>query len=661
MSKDAPLLRMFCPDFKGKVEVLACEDGEEGFNYTICDNFRLPERDVMEAVLPQGKGDLGALGDPDATGVPKQHVEKHGDKRLRRPKKLHEPVVVPPLVPEFAGISRVRLHKYNDYVVESDTLEGLGVLGSGAAAGGSSAGSRPADDKKRKGDAHAAGGQKGPKLRRTRGVAISKPTHAVTTGKLKEDRRSPSIERVSPPPVHVEDTAKKSAGVSIVDTLDSSNNLIYPNDPEVQGGEKLKSPITEKPKSPVAKKVSGSTTVGTGFEDQPSIQPGEPELEFYYRSYMVDWGLDYHRPPWTVMQGDDVSNDPSACRDILSGLGTPFEVLRARGLPHENRINQLSSMLVLGRKEEETIRLRAEAEALVKAAREGAEQLEKYKAAFVKLKQTESWAATAGLKQVRTLAKLLSDERKGWREACARENEKLFRVCQELNNLKATNAVLLKEKAVAEAAAKEAKEAEARGAKALEEADADRSKLNKAVEELQANVQSRAAILEEVTARVTEVEMRARQAEEARDGLTTSLNQVKADRDWMCDHDIGHIVGTILDAPESATVVNELKECTRRAGFNAGYNECIAHVNPFYQSRFTDERSGFHGIDTEGLYAAAVDAYNNLSLSAIEDSEKCLEAEDYMDRLQLLYERPEEEEAAGGAKKDAGTSGTKED
>ncbi|KAJ0456994.1 hypothetical protein HanRHA438_Chr15g0718921 [Helianthus annuus] len=130
------------------------------------------------------------------------------------------------------------------------------------------------------------------------------------------------------------------------------------------------------------------------------------------------------------MQRDDISNDPLACREILGGLGTPFETLRARGLPRKNRINQMSSMLVgssiitnaimedykvLGRSEEETIRLRAEAEAMVKAAREGAEQLKKDRAAFEKLKQTETWAASAGLKQVRSLAKLLSDERKGWR------------------------------------------------------------------------------------------------------------------------------------------------------------------------------------------------------------------------------------------------------
>ncbi|KAF5760454.1 hypothetical protein HanXRQr2_Chr16g0753681 [Helianthus annuus] len=129
----------------------------------------------------------------------------------------------------------------------------------------------------------------------------------------------------------------------------------------------------------------------------------------------------------------------------------------------------------------------------------------------------------------------------------------------------------------------------------------------------------------------------------------------------MRDHGIGHIVGTVLDAPENATAVNELKERAREAGFKAGYNECLSNVNPFYQSKFTDERSGFHGIDTEALYVAVVNAYNNLSLSAIEDIEKCLEAEDYVDCLWLLYERPEKEEAAGGAKEDAGTSGTIED
>ncbi|KAF5803485.1 hypothetical protein HanXRQr2_Chr06g0271841 [Helianthus annuus] len=185
----APLCRMFDPGFKGKFEVLACADGEEGFNLTIRDNFRLPEQEAMEAELPQGKGDLGALGDPDATGVPKKHVEKHGGVRFRKPKKTHEPAVVPPLVPQVAE-PREETFSFFD-------------------------------------------------------LPSSPPRDAtVDAGVRKEGRRSPSIEVVTPPSAHVEDTGKKAAGQSIADTLDSFNNLIDPQDSEVQGSEKLKSSKT---------------------------------------------------------------------------------------------------------------------------------------------------------------------------------------------------------------------------------------------------------------------------------------------------------------------------------------------------------------------------------------------------------------------------------
>ncbi|KAJ0670581.1 hypothetical protein HanOQP8_Chr13g0476091 [Helianthus annuus] len=322
--------------------------------------------------------------------------------------------------------------------------------------------------------------------------APTSPTHDAAADVNKEFTRSPSIEVVTEPSIQAEDTRKKTAD-QIFDTVDSSDNLIPLRDIE-----NLKFADAEKQKSPIAEKASGFASGDTGSEE-PSFQPGESELEFYYRTYTENRSVDYHRPPWNVVQGDDISTDPSACRDILSGLGTHFEVFCARGLPRENRINQLSSMLVgssimanaiiedykiLGRKEEENAHLRAEAEALIKAAREGAEQLEREKASFEKHKQNEEWAATAGLKQVCTLAKLLSDESKSWKESWAKQNEKLFRVRQELTNLKAANASLVKEKSAAEAVAKEAKEAEARTAKALEEANADRNHLNKVVEGL---------------------------------------------------------------------------------------------------------------------------------------------------------------------------------
>ncbi|MFS7946616.1 hypothetical protein Hanom_Chr06g00538491 [Helianthus anomalus] len=144
-------------------------------------------------------------------------------------------------------------------------------------------------------------------------------------------------------------------------------------------------------------------------------------------------------------------------------------------------------------------------------------------------------------------------------------------------------------------------------------------------------------------------------------GLPTSLNHVTADRAWMREHGITHIVETILGAPENAIAVDEMNKRPRQAGFKAGYNKCVSDVNPFFNSKFTEERSGFHDVDTEAIYAVAVDAYNNMSISALDDIEKCLEVEDYVERLRLLFDLPEEDEGAGGAENDSGTSGTKVD
>ncbi|KAJ0442983.1 hypothetical protein HanIR_Chr16g0815561 [Helianthus annuus] len=127
-------------------------------------------------------GDLGALGDSDAKGVSKKQVEK--TMRFRQMKK-HEPAVVPPLVPQVAGISRTSFRRYTDYVVVSDTLEGLGVPGGGAGAGGSSAGSKPAGEKKRKVQEKAAGAgeKKGPRLQTKWTTVVSQPKPAVMAGK----------------------------------------------------------------------------------------------------------------------------------------------------------------------------------------------------------------------------------------------------------------------------------------------------------------------------------------------------------------------------------------------------------------------------------------------------------------------------------------------
>ncbi|KAJ0541450.1 hypothetical protein HanLR1_Chr09g0308041 [Helianthus annuus] len=712
--ENAPLWRMFESTFEGKVELVPCGE-REGFNLEIVGNFRVPPRNVLNAPMPEGN--LGVLGKFEVRTVPKKHVDRKQVKKPARGRGKEKPggSVATPLV-WWCGC-RWDL-----------------------------CGSDPAGEKKRKPEEKAAGAgeikRRRIQTKRSTGVTQKKP--AASSGKrfitsdfsslfdaplspahetaadagVNKEFTGPFVKVVSEPSVQVEGTGEK-VRAQIFDTVDSSNNLITPTDTDdlnlrFSDVGKQKSDA-EKHKSPTAEKVCGSASGGAGYEGPP-IQPGESELEYYYRTYTDDRVVAYHRPPWSVLQGDDVSNNPSFCKEILGGVGTSFKVNRARALPRELRVNQLSSMLVgssimansimedyqaLGRKEEETARLRAEAEELVKAARAGAEQLEKDKAAFEKHKQTEEWAATAELKQVRTLAKLLSDERKSWNEklsderkswkvSWAKQNETLFRVRQELINVKAAKAALGKEKAAAEAVVGKAREAEARAAKALEEAkevgaraakaleeakeregrvskaleeaNADRTRLNQTVGSLQAEGQSREAMLAEVTARATEAETRASEAAEARDSLTSSFNQLETDREWMRCHGIAHIVRAILDAPEIATGIDVIKQRARYAGFKAGYNRCIGHMNILAQGEYIDERSGFHGVNTEALLEAATASFYDMSISALEKLDECLDAEDYVDRLRMLYagaEESEEEQAAGDGKDGAGSSGTK--
>ncbi|KAJ0882873.1 hypothetical protein HanPSC8_Chr10g0414711 [Helianthus annuus] len=104
-SVDAPLWRMFEPDFEGKVELISCGE-REGFNLEIVGNFRVPTRDMLNAPVPEGEGNLGDLGKFEKT-VPKKHVER---KQVKKPvrgrgKEKTEGSVAPSLVSQAAGIS----------------------------------------------------------------------------------------------------------------------------------------------------------------------------------------------------------------------------------------------------------------------------------------------------------------------------------------------------------------------------------------------------------------------------------------------------------------------------------------------------------------------------------------------------------------------------
>ncbi|KAJ0958061.1 hypothetical protein HanPSC8_Chr01g0034851 [Helianthus annuus] len=206
----------------------------------------------------------------------------------------------------------------------------------------------------------------------------------------------------------------------------------------------------------------------------------------------------------------------------------------------------------------------------------------------------------------------MSNERKKWNASWAKQNDILFHARQELTNAKAANATLSQEKAAAEAisvkalqakadalkalgeakeagaraskALEEAAEKESRASKALEEANAERIRLDKVVASLQADVQAREVAVTDLTARVSAAEKRADAAAEAKDALVSSFNQLEADREWLRTHGIARIVEAIMNAPETASGLDLVKERARDAGFKAGYNRCIGHINVFPQA-----------------------------------------------------------------------------
>ncbi|MFS7948437.1 hypothetical protein Hanom_Chr06g00559991 [Helianthus anomalus] len=114
------------------------------FSYWFSDcNFRLPLTGFVVEILEYYKIHISQLS---SLGMIRVRNFKYtfralsiepsvGDKHKRK-KKVHEEVIIPPLVPEATGILRTRLCKYEDYVVVSDTLEGLGVLGGSSGAVG---------------------------------------------------------------------------------------------------------------------------------------------------------------------------------------------------------------------------------------------------------------------------------------------------------------------------------------------------------------------------------------------------------------------------------------------------------------------------------------------------------------------------------------------
>ncbi|KAJ0599175.1 hypothetical protein HanHA300_Chr00c0061g0700241 [Helianthus annuus] len=243
------------------------------------------------------------------------------------------------------------------------------------------------------------------------------------------------------------------------------------------------------------------------------------------------------------------------------------------------------------------------------------ECLAKEKADFEAYKRTEEWSVVAANKQVRSLTKLLSQERKLWNEAYASDNDKFYRPRQKIINLKAVNAGLEKKKPQL---LRQWKKPSLRALLLLR--------------------QWRKPTLRAIEYRYhTESSI---QLEDAK-ALNADLN---VDRQWMHDYGVVYIANAILDAPKVDAKVAALRAKVRDAGYKVGYTEYLTHVNVASDKKFTDEQCHVHKVDTKGELEAASQAYNTLVIPILAQVEECLAADDYVDRLRHLFELEENAE-----------------
>ncbi|MFS7947549.1 hypothetical protein Hanom_Chr06g00549571 [Helianthus anomalus] len=195
----------------------------------------------------------------------------------------------------------------------------------------------------------------------------------------------------------------------------------------------------------------------------------------------------------------------------------------------------------------------------------GDERLTEEKADFEEYKRTEEWSVVAANKQVRSLTKLLSQERKLWNEACAHDNDKFYRLCQEIITLKAANAGLVKKEAIAPTTIEEATFARNRmeicNIPYKTRVDAESARAIKAEENY-----------ERVLAKHTTSSV---QLDDAK-----AMNvDFHADCMWMRDYGVVYV----------AVAVTAIRAKARDAGYKVGYRECLTPVNAVSNKKFIDE------------------------------------------------------------------------
>ncbi|MFS7923830.1 hypothetical protein Hanom_Chr03g00265481 [Helianthus anomalus] len=174
------LWRIFVPDSKVKINTEQCGEDKEGWYQTTVGNFCVPDLVALRAPLPtrlskwwweKGAPNIGAV-----------------TRKAAKAKRLEKHVTIAVKQASSGTFCPIKTQS-EDYVLVSDTLEGLDMLGSTSSAGGTGASTGSLIGKKRKVEIAPAGAV--PKkifIRRGKitklGARLAQPTKVATTTTL---------------------------------------------------------------------------------------------------------------------------------------------------------------------------------------------------------------------------------------------------------------------------------------------------------------------------------------------------------------------------------------------------------------------------------------------------------------------------------------------
>ncbi|KAJ0946846.1 hypothetical protein HanRHA438_Chr01g0008481 [Helianthus annuus] len=393
--------------------------------------------------------------------------------------------------------------------------------------------------------------------------------------------------------------------------------------------------------------AGGAGSGGTGgFVPQSPIGPKDTVGDIYYKTYTEEARGDTpHQAPWGLKQKDTFM-EFSACRDWFLNSFPLGEVNRQRARTHDG----LYQAYVVG-------------EANTRAASH--QILREWRTMVKERADWENYRERPVRGKLRAAEELLSKERVEFKKICEKDNQRPYAARNKITYLEAQNSALSK-KVEDLAADKKRVEAELKTQvsskdRDLAAKDVEIAELKHRLREQTDKSESLEIDLESERVKAATAEEAKKKAEEARDVSTAALNVAQnnysgvqgivdtldSEAEWMRGRGVVLMANSILNASELDGAVATLIDASRAVGHCGGYLECAQHVEEALDQAFDVNHCSVTD-QAEAELAHTEKAYDHLSLPIMDMVAKALEHDDWCQRLKQILDPPVTVELSDG-------------